>query len=135
MFGIGEDYPGRADFRHFGGIHHGHPVGHFGHHADVMGDEQDGQAELFLELPEQVEEFGLDDHVQRGGRFVGDDEFGPQRQGQGDHDPLAHAAGHLVRIFLEALLPDPQPLDQFFGPGARGGIEIFGSWVWMVSVR
>ena len=55
----------------------------------------------------------LDGHIQRGGRFVGDEKVGFGDEGHGDHYPLAHAPGELVRIHF-------QPV---FGLGNAGFIE------------
>ena len=38
--------------------------------------------------------------IKGGGRFVGDEQFGFVDERHGDHDPLAHAAGELVRVFI-----------------------------------
>ena len=54
-----------------------------------MGDEEVGQIQLFLQVLEQVDDLGLNRDIQRGNRFVGDDEFRLQRQGAGDADALS----------------------------------------------
>ena len=58
----------------------------------------------FLQLAHQVEDLRLDRDVQRGGRFVGDQQLGIARQRHGDHHALAHAAGQLVRIGVHTML-------------------------------
>ena len=60
---------------------------------EVVGDEQVGQAEVGLEVGEEVEDLGLDGDVEGGDGFVADDELGAQGQGAGDADALALAAG------------------------------------------
>ena len=50
-----------------------------------------------LHLFEELDDAALDDHIQRRGRLVGEDERGPEDGGEGDGDTLAHAAGKLVR--------------------------------------
>ena len=57
--------------------------------AHVVGDEQVGQAELALELLEQVEDLRLDRHVERGDRLVADDEVRLEDERPGDADALA----------------------------------------------
>ena len=52
----------------------------------------------------------LHDDVERGGRLVGDDEFGPADGGERDRHALAHAAGQLVRIGVEHRGLEVQPL-------------------------
>ncbi len=41
-------------------IHHGDPVADMLHHAQVMGDEKVGQAELIPQVHEKIENLGLD---------------------------------------------------------------------------
>jgi hypothetical protein len=76
-----------------------------------------------LQRAHQLQDLGLDGDVQRGGRFVGDQQLRLAGQRHGDHHALAHAAGQLVRVFVEALLGRrdahlPQHLDGAF-PGLR----------------
>ena len=85
-------------------VHHGHAVGHLGDHAQVVGDHQDRHAEVGLELLQQLQDLGLDRHVERRRRLVGDQQARIAGQRHRDHRPLAHAAGELVRILVEALL-------------------------------
>ena len=60
--------------------------------------------ELGLQLVEQLQDLGLDGHVERGGRLVGDQELRIARQRHGDHDALPHAARELVRVLLDPAL-------------------------------
>ena len=55
-----------------------------------------------LQLGHQVEDLGLHGDVERGGRLVGDQQLGAAGHGRGDHHPLAHAAGELVRVLAQA---------------------------------
>ena len=59
---------------------------------------------LALQLAQQVEDLRLDRHVQRRRRLVGDQQPRARRQRHRDHHALAHAAGHFVRIGIDALL-------------------------------
>ena len=52
-------------------------------------------------LREQVDDLRLDGNVERGDRFVGDDELGFDGERAGDGDALALAAGKFVRIFFQ----------------------------------
>ena len=82
------------------------------HHRQVVRDEQVGQAELALQVVEQVDDLGLDRHVERGDRLVGDDQLGPQGERPGDADALALAAGELVRVAVVVLRVEPDQLQQ-----------------------
>ena len=66
-----------------------------------MRDEEIGKAEVALELFEQVYDLRADADVERGDRFVTDNEFGTQDQGAGDADALALASGKFMRIAAE----------------------------------
>ncbi len=84
--------------------HHHHAVGDLGHHAHVVRDEQHGHADLALQVADQVDDLGLHRDVERGGRFVGDQELRPAGQRHRDHHALAHAAGQVARILRHAAL-------------------------------
>ena len=72
-----------------------------------MGDEDERQAELALQVAQQVEDLRLDRDVERGDRLVGDDQLGLQRDRAGDADALALAAGELVRVAVVVLGVEP----------------------------
>ena len=84
------------------GVHHHDALGHLGHHAEVVGDEDDRGAGLALELAHELEDLGLDGDVERGRRLVGDEQLGMAGERHGDHHALAHAARELVRILPRA---------------------------------
>src|SRR5262249_48540332 len=73
-----------------------------GHHAEVVGDEDDGRAEALLEVGHETENLRLDGDVERGGRLICNQELGAAGQRNRDHYALAHAAGQLVRVFARA---------------------------------
>ena len=78
-------------------VHHGDPVRDVAHDAQVVRDEQVREAELVLEVVEQVDDLRLDRDVERGDRLVEQDQPRLERERAGDADPLALAAGELVR--------------------------------------
>jgi hypothetical protein len=84
------------------GVHHHDSVGDVGHHAEVMGDQDDGGSEPAAQLPQQVENAGLDGDVERCRGLVGDQDLGVARKGHRDHHALAHAARELVRVLADA---------------------------------
>ena len=73
-----------------------------GHHAHVVGDEGDRHALLVLQQFDQLEDFGLDRDVERGRRFVRDQQLRLAGERHRDHHALAHAAGEPVRILVQA---------------------------------
>ena len=51
-------------------LHDHHPVGDVGHHTKIMGDEQHAGPVFLLQFSDQLEDFSLSGHIQRGGRLV-----------------------------------------------------------------
>ena len=91
----------RADLDDLAEVHHRHPVADVLDDRQVVGDEQVGQPEPLLEVGQQVEDLGLDRHVERGDRLVADDELGLHGQRPGHPDALALTARELVRIAID----------------------------------
>ena len=100
---MGEQFGCRRLLDHLAGVHHGDLVGELGDEGEVVGDEEHGQALLFAQLVEELDDLGLDRHVEGGGRLVGDEQARLAAQRHGDHDPLAHAARELVGVGAEPL--------------------------------
>ena len=65
-----------------------------------------------LERLEQVEDLRLDRDVERGDRLVGDDQVRIDRERAGDADPLALAAGELVRVARRRIGRQADDLEQ-----------------------
>ncbi|MCY1299314.1 hypothetical protein D9M70_488370 [compost metagenome] len=126
-FGIGvggrvEQARHLADFHRLAGVHHADAVGGLGDHRQVVGDQHQGHALVALQVEQQVHDLRLDGHVEGGGRLVGDQQARLAGDGHGDRHALAHAAGELVRVGVEAAGGgrDIDPLEQFGGAPARG---------------
>ncbi|OPZ97699.1 MAG: hypothetical protein BWY71_01527 [Planctomycetes bacterium ADurb.Bin412] len=84
-----------------------------------MCNQQHRHVILFLEVFDQVEDLRLDRNIQGRGRLIGDQQGRVAAQRHGNHHPLPHPAGHLVRIGADPLLrighPDqPQHLHRSF---------------------
>ena len=69
--------------------------------AEVVRDEQVGQAGLGLDVGEQLEHLRLHGHVEGAGRLVADEQLGLGREGPGDADALALTAGELRRLAVQ----------------------------------
>ena len=78
-------------------VHHHDAVGEHVDHGEVVRDEQACEADFGLQLLEQFQHLRLHRHIQRGGRFVGDEQARLQRQRACQGGALALAAGQLVR--------------------------------------
>ena len=89
-----------------------------------------------LERAHQVENLGLDRHVERGGRLVGDEQLRVAGERHGDHHALAHAAGELVRILVDALfgVGDADHLQQSRWCRSRAWLLFMPMWSWSASL-
>ena len=91
-----------------------------------MGDQDDRGATGGLQLAHQIEDLRLQGDVERRGRLVRDQQARVAGQRHRDHHALAHAAGKLVRVFVDPLVrrgdvDAPQQLDRALArlpPGA-----------------
>ena len=78
-------------------VHHADAVGEDVDDGEVVADEQTRELQLLLQFLQEIEEAGLDRHVQRGRRLVGDEKLRRERERAGDADALALASGELMR--------------------------------------
>ena len=86
-----------ALFDDLAGIHDDHPRTELPDDPHVVGDQQH-RGLLALHLQNQVEDLGLNGDVERGGRFVGDNQLRLEHERHGNHDALSHATGELMGI-------------------------------------
>ena len=70
----------------------------------IVTDEQAREPKSLLEFGQQRQNRGLHGHVERGRGFVGDQEFGVQRERPCDADALSLPAGELVRESIDRSL-------------------------------
>ena len=96
-----EDLRHRSRLDHPPGIHHRELVAHLGDDAEIVGDEDQGEAVLPLQVAQQLQVLRLDRQVEAGGRLVGDQQARLAGNADGADDALAHAARHLVRVLRD----------------------------------
>ena len=100
MGGLVEDGVHAGPLHHLAGVEDGHLLTGLGDDPQVVGDHDDRGVVALPELVHQVQDLGLDGHVQGGGGLVGDEQLGLAGQSHGNHHALAHAAGKLERVLL-----------------------------------
>ena len=98
MLRRGEDLLDRPLLDDLAVVHDADHVGDAAHDAEIMGDEQQAHAEPGADFGQQRQDLRLHGDVERGGRLVGDQQIGLVGERHRDHDPLALAAGQLMRI-------------------------------------
>src|SRR2546422_241528 len=81
----------------------GDPIRDVPDHSEVVGDEDVREAELVLEVVEQVDDLCLNRDVEGGDGLVGDDQLRAEREGPGDADPLPLATRELVRVAVDVM--------------------------------
>jgi hypothetical protein len=102
-------------------IHDEHAVTHLVDNAKIVRDQQQGHANLALQRLQQVQNLGLDSHIERRCRLVGDHQTWATGNRHGNHHPLPHAARELVRIAThDDLWRGYAHLCKQFCPAARG---------------
>src|SRR5947199_2231158 len=89
---------GRSDLDDLPEVHDGNARRDVLDDGQIVGDEEVGEPELRLEVLEQVDDLGLDGHVQGRDGLVRDDERRARRGRARDADALALTAGELVRV-------------------------------------
>ena len=116
-----EDLPHRTFLDDPSRVHHGHAIGMTGDDAEVVRDEQQREMKLLLHLLQQVENLRLNRHVERGRRFVGDEQQRLAGERDGDEHALAHASRQLMRIVAQPArrIWNPHRLEQLDRLGLR----------------
>ena len=107
---MGQHLCRRALFHNPAMLHHGDVVADLRRNAKVVGDEQQCDAEPGLDFIEQFEHLRLHRHIERGNRFVRDENVGIERQRACNRDALTLAAGELMRIARDGV---SRQTDQF----------------------
>ena len=82
------------------------------HHAQIVADEQIGQAQFVLQRFQQVHYLRLNGHIKGGNRLIADDKLGLQRQRPRDPDPLALPPGKRMWIAVGELPVQPDLIHQ-----------------------
>src|SRR2546427_1623149 len=109
VLGVVEELPHRRLLDDLAGIHHGDPVTHLRHDAQVVRHEDQRHAGLPLDVLEEVEILRLDGDVEIRRGLVGNDDPRPAGEGDRADDALAHAAAHLMGIFAHPPLGRRDP--------------------------
>lgn len=109
---IGVDRPGvellgRGKLDDFAEVHHGDAVRDVAYHAQVMGHEDVGEAELVLKVAQQVDDLGPDRDVKSRDGLVEHDKLRVDGEGPRHADPLPLPAGELVGVPVGVLGVQP----------------------------
>ena len=119
---IGEQRVDRGPLGGPAGVHHLHPLGDAGDHAEVVGDQHDRRVQLALDragCTSRICACTVTSSAVVGSSAISSDGIVGDRHG--DHHALAHAAGELVRVLPGPLLRlrDADEVEQLDGPRHR----------------
>src|ERR1700755_2129600 len=89
---------GRAALDQVAPLKHRDLVGNVGNDAKIMRDEQDRGTMLALQFAYQIKYLGLRRDIERGGRFVRDQQARIEQKCHRDHGALTLTAAQLVRV-------------------------------------
>ena len=98
-----EDIFEMAALDDFAGVHHPDARTHPGDNPQIVGYHHDAHVLFALEVPEEIQDLGLDGDVERRRRFVRDQYIRFARERLGDHRALEHPTRKLVWVLLDAL--------------------------------
>ena len=85
------------------GIHDHYAVRDAGDNAQIMRYLDNRHAQFPAKPPDQFDDLRLDGDVERGRRLIGYKNLGVAGERDGNHHPLAHSSGKLVRIVVYPL--------------------------------
>jgi hypothetical protein len=71
-----ENLPLGSDFDDLAQIHHRNPMGEVLDDREIVTDEKERKPKIALQVPQQVDDFCLDRHVERRNRLVAHDQIG-----------------------------------------------------------
>ena len=98
MAGPDEDVACCSGLDNFTQLHHGDSVGDLRDHRQIMSDKQQAHAGFAGQRDQKLQNLRLRGHIQRGGRFVSDQQTGATGHRHCNHHSLALPAGQFVRI-------------------------------------
>jgi len=85
-------------------VHDHHLLSVLSHDSKIMRDEQNAHVKLTLQVRQKVQNLSLNGDVERRRGFVRNEQVGRAGECHGNHDPLPHATGELMRVGVHALL-------------------------------
>jgi hypothetical protein len=104
MLGRGEDLEGTGLLDRPTRVHHQHSVSDVRYDAQVVCDQQDRHLKLPTYVIDDPKDRSLSRYIERGGRFIGEQETWLARDRHRDDGALRHPARHLVWVLIDTSL-------------------------------
>jgi hypothetical protein len=81
-------------------------------HGQIVGYEHVGEIKTLLQLLEEIQDTGLNAHVEGAHRFIKNNYLGFQSEGASDADPLTLAPGEFMRVLVTDRLAEADEVEQ-----------------------
>src|SRR5207248_135824 len=95
-------------------------IGDMPHHAEVVRDQDVSEMQGVSQIREQIQDLGLDRHVEGAHGFVENQELRLDREGARDADPLPLSAAELVRVAVDDVRRESDELQQLLDAAPAG---------------
>src|SRR5215469_5601884 len=118
MLWIGVDLGHRSVLDDSPLLHYRDAIAYLRRDTQVVGDEQHRQVQPLPDFVEELQHLRLHRNIERGNRFVSDEQVGFDSQRASDADALALAAGELMRVAIDGTGIEAYQLEQ-----SAGGVE------------
>ena len=80
-------------------IHDHDLICHLCYNTHIVSDQHNGDSGFFFHFLHKLHDLGLNSHIQRSGRLIGNNKRWILGQSHSDHHTLTHTTGQLMRIF------------------------------------
>ena len=107
MLRIREQFNDPGCFDNLARVHDGYSVRNLGYDTQIMGDQDDPGTRVVPHFAQQIQYLSLNSDIQRGRRFIRDDDRRITGNSNGNADPLTRFPGQLMRVACRLSLPDP----------------------------
>src|SRR5579884_2488073 len=94
---LAEDITDRPNLDQPPTIHHPNAIDKLCHQAHVVPNQKHRRLQALLHVTERLHDLSLNNHVERTGRLIGNNDLWPHGYTDGNTDTLLHAAAQLVR--------------------------------------
>ncbi|CSD24982.1 Uncharacterised protein [Vibrio cholerae] len=103
MLRCAKHFGSRTELHQITTVHHRYAISNVRNHTHIVSNQHATHIILLTQFANQIQDLVLNRHIQRGGRFIGDDQIRFTSQRDRNHHPLTHATRELVRILFKAI--------------------------------
>src|SRR5229473_4684851 len=104
MLRVSEDLIGRSGLDDLALVKDSDAIANSRYRGKIMRNVKDGHPSGAVQLPEESENFGLRNHIERAGGFVGNEQRGTMHDRHSNQHALRLPDAHLQRVFAQELI-------------------------------